>query len=107
MEELFAHEDEFPLAIFVVVGDGIESIVDSSLPCEESGRVLIWDFQYDSYLSVSCRFGLLEYYWVPSSTWLAFLVVDSCELSLRSSLFSEVSRMSSLLGLPLPCGWET
>ena len=31
MEEVFAQEDEFPLAIFVVSGDGIESIVDSSL----------------------------------------------------------------------------
>ena len=31
MEEVFAVEDEFPLAIFVVFGDGIESIVDSSL----------------------------------------------------------------------------
>ena len=27
MEEVFAHEDEFHLAIFVVLGDGIESIV--------------------------------------------------------------------------------
>ena len=43
------------------LGDVIESIVDSSLSCEESGRVLIWDFEYDSYLSVSCRFGLLDY----------------------------------------------
>ena len=59
--------------------------------------VLIWDFQYDSYLSVSCRFGLLGYCWVRNSTWLAFLMVDctnySCALSLGSSLFfSEVSR---------------
>ena len=46
--EVFAHGDEFSLAIFVVLGDGIESIVDSPLSCEESGRVLIWDFQYDS-----------------------------------------------------------
>ena len=45
MEDVFAHEDEFSLAIFVVLGDGIESIVDSSLSCEESGRVLTWDFQ--------------------------------------------------------------
>ena len=57
--------DEFPFAIFVGLCYGIESIVDSSLSCEESGtdcdesgRVLIWDFQYDSYLSVSCQFGL-------------------------------------------------
>ena len=70
MEAVFAHEDEFPLVIFVVLGDGIESIVDSSLSCEESGRVLIWDFQYDNYLSFSCRFRLLDYYWVLSSTWL-------------------------------------
>ena len=97
MKEVFAHEDEFSLAIFGVLGDGIESI----------GRLLIWIFQYDSYLSVSCRFGLLGYYWVPSSTRLVFLVVNCCELSLRSSLFSEVSRTSSLLDLPLPCGWET
>ena len=87
----------FLLPFFVVFGDGIESIVDSSLFCEESGRVLIWDFQYDSYVSVSCRFGLLDYYWVPSSTWLAFLMVYCCVLSLGSSLFSEVLRTSSLL----------
>ena len=62
MEEVLVHEDEFPVAIFVVFGDGIESIVDSSLSCEESGRVLIWDFQYDSCSSGSCRFGLLGYY---------------------------------------------
>ena len=98
MGEVFAHGDEFPLAIFFVLGDGIESIADSSLSCEESGRVLIWDFQYDSYVSVSCRFGFLDYYWVPSSTWLAFLMVDCCALSLGSSLFSEVFRTSSLLG---------
>ena len=65
----------FLLPFFVVLGDGIESIFYSSLSCEESGRVLIWDFQYDSYVSVLCRFGLLDYYWVPSSTWLAFLMV--------------------------------
>ena len=76
MGEVFAHEDELPLAIFVVLGDRIESIVDSSLSCEESGRILIWDFQYDSYVSVSCRFGLLDFYWVPSSTRVAFLMVD-------------------------------
>ena len=33
-------------------------------------------------------------------------MVDFCELSLKSSLFLEVSRMSSLLDLPIPCGWE-
>ena len=107
MEVVFAHGDEFPLAILVVLGYGIESIVDSSLSCEESGKLLIWDFQYDSNVSVSCRLGLLDYYWVPSSTWLAFLMVDYCALSLGSSLLSEVSRMSSLLDLPLRCGWET
>ena len=92
------------LLLFVVVvveGDGIESIVDSSLSCEESGRVLIWDFQYDSclsVLSVSYRLGLLDYCWVPSSTWVAFLMLDCCELSLGSSLFLEVLRTISLLG---------
>ena len=85
------------LPLFGVLGDGVESIVDSSLSREESGRVLIWDFQYDSYVSVSCRFGLLDLYWVPCSTWLAFLMVDCCALSLESSLFSEVLRTSSLL----------
>ena len=117
MEEVFAHGDEFPLAILVVLGNGIESIVGSSLSCEESGRVLIWDFQYDSYVSFSCRFGLLDYYWAHSSAWLAFLMVDCRALSLAGAhssrrsyarvLFSEVSRMSSLLDLPLPCGWAT
>ena len=48
----------FLLPFFVVLGDRIESIVDSSLSCEEPGSVLIWNFQYDSYPSVSCRFGL-------------------------------------------------
>ena len=47
----------FLLSFFVVLGD--ESIVDSSLSCEESGRVLIWDFQYESHSSGSCRSG----YW--------------------------------------------
>lgn len=28
--------------------------------------LLIWDFQFDSHLSVSCQFGLLAYYWIPS-----------------------------------------
>ena len=106
MDEIFDHGDEFPLAILLFY-HGIESIVDSLLSCEESGRVSIWYFQYDSYVSVSCRFGLLSYYWVSSSTWLAFLMVDCCALSLGSSLFSEVSRMSYLLDLPLPCGRET
>ena len=59
--------------------------------------LLIWDFQYDSYVLVSCRFGPLDYYWVPSSTWLAFLMVFCCALSLGSSLFSEVLRTSFLL----------
>ena len=47
-DELFAHGDEFPLAIFVILGGGIESIVNSSMSCEESGRVLTWHFQFDS-----------------------------------------------------------
>ena len=85
------------MPFFVVLGDRIKSIVDSSLSCEEFGRVLIWDFQYDGHLSVLCRFGLLDYYWVPSSTWLAFLMVCRCALSLGSSLFSEVLRTSSPL----------
>ena len=61
-------------------------------------RVLIWDFQCDKYVSVSCCFGLLDHYWVPNSTWVAFLMVNCCELLLGSSLFSEVLRTSSLLG---------
>ena len=85
MEDVFAHENEFPLAVFIVLGDGIECVVDSSLSCEESGRVLVRDFQYDSNCSVLCRFGLLADYWVPSSTWLAFLMVDCCALSHMSS----------------------
>ena len=88
----------FLLPLFVVLGDGIESIADSSLSCEVSGIVLIWDFQCDNCLSVSCRFGLLDYYWVPSRIWLAFLMVNCCALSLGSLLFSEVLRTSSLLG---------
>ena len=88
----------FLLPFFVVLGDGIESIADSSLSREESGRVLIWDVQHASYVSVSCRFRLLDYYWVPNSTWLAFLMVGCCALSLGSSVFSEVLRSSSLLG---------
>ena len=60
-------------------------------------RLLMWNFQYDSYVSVSCRFGLLDYYWVPSSAWLMFLMVYCCALSLGSSLFSEVLRTSPLL----------
>ena len=78
----------FLLPFFVVFVDGIESIVDSTLSCEEYGRVLICDFQYDSYVSVSCRFGPLDCYWVPSSTLLAFLMVYCCALSVGSSLFS-------------------
>ena len=107
MKEIFAHGDEFSLAIFVVLGDGIKLTVILSLSYEESGRVLIWDFQHDSYVSVSCQFGLLDYYWIPSSTWWAFLMVDCCAFSLGSSPLSEISRMSSLLDLPLPCEWET
>ena len=104
MGEVFAYEDEFPLALFVTLGDGIEFIADSSLSCEESGRLLMWDFQYDSCLSVSCRCGLFDYYWVPSSAWLAFLMVDCCELSLRSSLLEALthefsSRLASTLWL--------
>ena len=60
--------------------------------------VLIWDFQYDSYVSLSDRFGLLDYCWMASSTWLAFLMVDCCALSLGSSLFSEVLRTSYFPG---------
>lgn len=41
MKKVFAHDDEFPLAILVVPGGGIESVVDISLYCEEFGRVLI------------------------------------------------------------------
>ena len=62
MEGGFAHEDEFLLVILVVLGDGIESVVDLSLSCEKSGRELLWVFQCDSYLSISCRFGLLDYF---------------------------------------------
>ena len=39
-DKVFAHEDEFSLAV-VVFGDVIGSIVDFSLSCEESGRLLI------------------------------------------------------------------
>ena len=60
--------------------------------------LLIWDFQYDSYVSASCRFGLLDYYSVPNSPWVASLIVYCYALSLGSSLFSEVLRTSSLLG---------
>ena len=97
MGEVFPHGDEFPRAIFCFLGDGFESIVHSPLSDEESGRVLIWDFEYDSYVSCLCRFGLMDYYWVPTSTWLAFLMVYCCALSLGSSLFSEVLRTSSPL----------
>ena len=34
----------FLLPFFVILGDGIKSIVDSFVSCEEFGRVLIWDF---------------------------------------------------------------
>ena len=44
MEEVFAHEDEFHPAIFVVFRDGIESNVDSSLSCEEPARALVLGF---------------------------------------------------------------
>ena len=60
------------LPLLVVLDYGIESIVDLSLSCEESGRVSIWDFQYGSYVLVLCRFGGLNYFSVPSSTWVAF-----------------------------------
>ncbi len=61
MEEVFAHhDDEFPLAICVVLGDGVESIVDSPLSCEESGRALIWDFQYETYYY---RKKISNYFW--------------------------------------------
>ena len=43
MEDVFAQEDELPLAIVVVLGDGLEPLVDSSLSSENSGRVVIWD----------------------------------------------------------------
>ena len=49
MEEVLALADEFPLAIFDVLGDGIDSNVDLSPSCEKPGTVLIGDFQYDSY----------------------------------------------------------
>ena len=39
-DNVFAHEDEFALAV-VVFGDVIGSIVDLPLSCDESGRVLI------------------------------------------------------------------
>ena len=60
-----------------------------------------WDFQYDSYVSVLCRFGLLDYYWVPGSTWLAFLRVDCCALSLGTHEFS--SQRSHALVLRSTC----
>ena len=88
-------------------------------------------------MTITYQFRAGSGFWtiVPSSTWLAFLMVYCCALSLGSSLFSEalrtssllggrthefssrrsyarvlfaeVSRMSSLLDLPLPYGWET
>lgn len=36
------------MILFVVLAYETESIVDSSLRCEEYGRDLIWDCQYDS-----------------------------------------------------------
>ena len=36
IEEIFTHVDEFPLAVFVVLGVGVESVVDSSLSCVSS-----------------------------------------------------------------------
>ena len=63
--------------------------------------MLIWGFQYDSYVSVSCRFGLLDYYWVSSSTWLAFLMVYlllcalARELTLLGCLTHEFSSQRS------------
>ena len=65
MEKDFANKGESPHAILVVLGDGIEHIVDSSLSCEESERVLIWDCQHDSCLSVSGRVALLAYFGIP------------------------------------------
>ena len=50
----------FLLPFFVVLGDGVELNVDLSLSCEEPGRVLIRYIRYDSYISISCRFGLLD-----------------------------------------------
>ena len=80
-------------------------------PLYKGGRRLIFASdkycKHDSYVSVSCRFRLLDYYWVPSSNWLAFSMIDCCALSLGSTLLSEVSRTSSLLDLRVPCGWET
>ena len=58
----------FLLPFWLFSGDGCEFVVESSLSCEESGRVLIWNFQYASDLSVSCRFGLLAHYWVPGKS---------------------------------------
>ena len=86
-----------PFLLFLVMELSQLLIRHSLVHCEESGRVLIWDFQYDSYVSVSCRIGPLDYYWVPRSTWLAFLMVYCCALSLGSSLFLEVLRTSYLL----------
>ena len=99
---MFAHHgDEFSLAIFVVLGDGIKLTVILSLSYEEPGRVLIWDFQHDSYVSVSCQLGLLDYYWIPSSTWWAFLMVDCVlarELTPLGGLTHEFSaRLASTL----------
>ena len=53
MGEISLMEMSFLFPFFVVLGDGIKSIVDSSMSCKEPGRVLIWDFRYDSYVSIS------------------------------------------------------
>ena len=100
----------FRLPFIVVLDDGIESVVDSSPSCEESGRVLIWDFQCDSCVSGSGRFGLLEYFWVLSSIkyiapgWSSRLVAHPSRRSYARVHFLQVSRMSSLLDLALPFG---
>ena len=57
MGEVFAHEHEFPLAIFVVLGDRIKPIVNSSLSSEESGRVLVFS------MTVTYRFRAGSGFW--------------------------------------------
>ena len=49
----------FLFPFFVVLDDGIESIVDSSLSCEKSGRVLIWDFR----MTVTYQFRAGSGFW--------------------------------------------
>ena len=39
----------FLLPFLLFFGEGVESIVDSSLSCEGSRRMLTWDLQYDSH----------------------------------------------------------